>query len=191
LIAGMLSGSAVFAALAAAIIVNRQKQATKFSLEQQLTHGGEDELSLSRDFNVICIKDSSQGSASGRDEFVYNCKETTALQFYPSQKTESSQSFSQNTNWSQPCSSEHKVGTNDEKRFWTTPSSDCDSVLTSDDAALLSKHTPASRERKRWLPPWKRNQTRQRTEQINDEQYDMIEIDGEMRTVYLTPIDLL
>ena len=201
LIAGMLSGSVVFAALAAGILVNRHKQSGKFSLEHQLTEAGDEGSGPTKGHRTICgTVNSSQGSVSSQGDFTYNCNETSALQFSPLPKVGPVESPRQKHRWSSPDSAELKmmdgpdlVATTQQRRYLAAPSSDSESVFTTDEPDGLGHgQTPESLERKRWLPSWNRKQPRNRTERPSqDEHYDTIEIDGEMKTVYLTPIDIL
>lgn len=204
LIAGMLSGSVVFAALAAGILVNRHKQSSKFSLEHQLAEAGDEGSGPTKGHRTICgTVDSSQGSVSSRGDFTYNCNETSALQFSPLPKVGPVESPRQKHRWSSPDSAELKMmdgpdlvattATTQQRRYLAAPSSDSESVFTTDEPDGLGHgQTPESHERKRWLPSWSRKLPRNRTERPSqDDHYDTIEIDGEMKTVYLTPIDIL
>ena len=191
LIAGMLSGCVVFAALAAGMLVNRHKESNKFSLEQQLKeHCG----------TVI----SSHHSVSSLRDLTYNYNETSALQFSPSQNASPLESPRQKHKWSPPDSVElimmdgpNTDATQQQRRnHFGAPSSDCDSIFTTNHEPDGLKHgqTPESQGRKRWLPIWNRKVPPNRTDEQGPSQqdhYDTIEIDGELRTVYLTPIDIL
>ena len=188
LLACMFSGSIVFAALATAVIHSRRRHRKKFSLEQQLAETIKDVRSNTREHKTQALSD---GSVSSCDDSMssYNTKDR---QDSPVKSCKVSPHLDSAilTMMDGP---DLLVVTTANMRCLTP--SETESIFTTDEqpSDLPTEVDATVTRRKKGWRPWNRKSSKDTEVNKQDPErmwFERVEIDGVMKNVYLSPIDL-
>jgi hypothetical protein len=192
LLACMFSGSIVFAVLATAIIHSRRRHRKKFSLEQQLAETTKDVRSNTRGPKTQVLSDGSVSSC-GDSMSTYSMND---FQDGPKKDCKGSPHLDSALLTMMDGPDLLVVTTTNMRCF--TPS-ETESVFTTDEmpSALPTEGDTTEVHRKKRWRPWNRKSSKTDNERYEHHKkgperlwFERVEIEGEMKNVYLSPIDL-
>ena len=212
LIAGIICGIVIVAALATAALQSRRIRRNKLTLEQQLAGTTDEEFGVTKEQGTICNTILSRGSASGCGDFpdiLANHPSTTANplpECDPAGNNVRKESIRIHQRSLSVNSTEQKMmdgpdlvamfGASNVKK---SAPSETESVFTTDEpnSLIADEKSKVDSQKKSWRS-WNKQsaayqqqrKNRKAKEKPQEEHFETIEIDGEMKNVYLSPIDL-